>query len=220
MAKVIFVRHGQASFGAQDYDRLSDTGKRQAALTRSVLPAGARVVCGTMRRHQQTAHRATPDAPPELDPDWNEFDYLDVIRAHRPDLGTQAVLIGSMHREADPKRAFQTLYAQAMDRWACGDHDHDYAESRPAFCARVARAFRRLSETSDRPTVVVTSGGPIAVVTQSILSLSEPITRQIEFTLANASLTTFSVSSRASRLISLNSFTHLEAPHHDLVTYR
>lgn len=219
MARVILIRHGQASFGAHDYDCLSDIGERQAVLTRACMPEEAQVICGTLRRHQQTAQGAAPDASVQHDADWNEFDYLDVIRAHSPALGTQSALVEEMRNKTDPKRAFQTLYAKAMDRWASGEHNADYAETRPTFCARVARALDRLRATTDRPCVVFTSGGPIAAVVQNVLSLSEPATRQIEFTLANASLTSLSVAPDTSRLITLNSFNHLEAPH-DLVTYR
>lgn len=219
MARVTLIRHGQASFGASDYDCLSDIGERQAVLTRARMPEEAQVICGTLRRHQQTAQGAAPDASVQHDADWNEFDYLDVIRAHSPALGTQSALVEEMRSKTDPKRAFQTLYASAVDRWASGEHDADYAESRSAFCARVTRALDRLRASRDRPSVVFTSGGPIAAVVQNVLSLSEPATRQIEFTLANASLTSLSVAPDRSRLITLNSFNHLEAPH-DLVTYR
>ncbi len=219
MARVILIRHGQASFGASDYDCLSDIGARQAELIRTHVPKDANLICGTLRRHQQTAQGAAPDAFVRHDEDWNEFDYLDVIGALRPDLNTQDALITEMRSKTDPKRAFQTLYSTAMDRWASGRHDADYTESRPVFRARVARALDRLRATADRPCVVFTSGGPIAAVVQSALSLSEPVTRQIEFTLANASFTSLSVSPDTTRLISFNSFTHLET-HHDLVTYR
>jgi broad specificity phosphatase PhoE len=37
MASIYLIRHGQASFGAQDYDKLSELGRRQATLTGEYL---------------------------------------------------------------------------------------------------------------------------------------------------------------------------------------
>ena len=58
MATLYLVRHGQASFGADDYDQLSDLGHRQSRLLgeyladRGVRPA--RVMTGSLRRQRQT----------------------------------------------------------------------------------------------------------------------------------------------------------------------
>jgi broad specificity phosphatase PhoE len=59
MGVVLLVRHGQASFGTDDYDVLSETGWEQARLLgawlagRGVTPDV--VVRGGMRRHRETA---------------------------------------------------------------------------------------------------------------------------------------------------------------------
>ena len=59
MGQVHFVRHGQASFGTDDYDRLSPLGWQQARwLGRHLSETGHRydaVVSGGMRRHRETA---------------------------------------------------------------------------------------------------------------------------------------------------------------------
>ncbi|NUQ87355.1 MAG: histidine phosphatase family protein, partial [Glycomyces artemisiae] len=58
MGLLLLVRHGQASFGADDYDVLSETGWEQARLLgrwlaeRRVTPTA--VVQGGMRRHRET----------------------------------------------------------------------------------------------------------------------------------------------------------------------
>ena len=56
---LLLVRHGQASFGATDYDNLSERGHEQSRrLGEWLLRGGHRfeaVVVGGMRRHQQTA---------------------------------------------------------------------------------------------------------------------------------------------------------------------
>jgi broad specificity phosphatase PhoE len=59
---IYLVRHGQASFGAADYDVLSELGHRQAALAGAELRArGVRIdlaASGTLRRQRETAAAA------------------------------------------------------------------------------------------------------------------------------------------------------------------
>ena len=59
MGLILLVRHGQASWGAADYDQLSPLGEKQGEVLGSWLAkAGVRptrLVGGTMRRHRQTA---------------------------------------------------------------------------------------------------------------------------------------------------------------------
>ena len=98
MGSIYLIRHGQASFGADDYDVLSPTGIRQAEILGDhLLNLGVRfdrVLSGGLRRQQHTARAAlerlessglaTPEL--EVDPAFNEFEADAVIRAHLPDL--------------------------------------------------------------------------------------------------------------------------------------
>ena len=58
MGTLYLVRHGQASFGADDYDQLSDLGRRQSVrLGEYFAERGIRfdaLLAGTLRRQQQT----------------------------------------------------------------------------------------------------------------------------------------------------------------------
>ena len=58
MTLVLVVRHGQASFGADDYDQLSPLGRRQAVRLGEYFRAkGMRfeaALVGTLNRHAQT----------------------------------------------------------------------------------------------------------------------------------------------------------------------
>ena len=70
------IRHGQASFGADDYDALSDAGHEQArVLGRSLAARGIRpglVLRGTLRRHAETAAGLDLPAQVTIDPGWDE----------------------------------------------------------------------------------------------------------------------------------------------------
>src|SRR4051812_3324882 len=58
MGTLYLVRHGQASFGAADYDQLSDLGHKQSLrLGQYFAQKGIRfdgLIAGTLRRHKQT----------------------------------------------------------------------------------------------------------------------------------------------------------------------
>ena len=83
---VLLVRHGQASFGAEDYDVLSPAGVRQSALLaealrrRGVEPA--RLVSGTLRRQTETAAAFAEFGEPATDERWNEYDANEVLTHH------------------------------------------------------------------------------------------------------------------------------------------
>ena len=68
MPIVLLVRHGQASFGSDDYDSLSDLGHRQAELTgRRLAAAGLRrpvAVHGSLRRIRQPCIGTQRKPPP------------------------------------------------------------------------------------------------------------------------------------------------------------
>ena len=92
MSQVLLVRHGQASWGADDYDVLSGRGVEQSAVLGAALAARGLeptvLVAGAMRRHHQTAAAAVEaagwDVEVTTDEGWNEFDHLQVlVRATR-----------------------------------------------------------------------------------------------------------------------------------------
>ena len=92
MGVILLVRHGQASWGAADYDNLSELGHEQARIT-GAAPRGprasrpTRVVCGSMRRHRPD-RRGAPSRPPggtrdvDIDEGWNEFDHVQMLEVH------------------------------------------------------------------------------------------------------------------------------------------
>ena len=89
MGAIHLVRHGQASFGTGDYDRLSELGHEQARLAGQDMAArGLRpdvVIHGGMRRQRETAEGllagAGWDCPVEVDPRWAEYDADAVLDA-------------------------------------------------------------------------------------------------------------------------------------------
>jgi broad specificity phosphatase PhoE len=223
MGVVLLVRHGQASFGSDDYDVLSETGWQQGRLLgawladRLVSPTG--VVRGGLRRHRETAEAmiegAGWSASAEADAGWDEFDHLGVVAAHSD----------SPAGELD-RREFQRVFEAATERWTSGGFDADYAESWRGFVARVRAALARAcGEAGPGGTVVVvSSGGPIAAACAALVDPldDDPATyarlwSRFNTVLVNSSVTRVVVGSTGARLLTFNEHPHLEG---EVLTYR
>ena len=127
MPALILARHAQASFGADDYDVLSDLGRTQAAeIVAELRRRGVRVervVTGALERQRDTADpvAAAWGVDAAVDPRWDEYDADDLLsryssaraRTHRTeDDGAPAVT----------PRAFQAILESALLEWiSAGD---------------------------------------------------------------------------------------------------
>ncbi len=210
MGQILVVRHGQASFGADDYDVLSATGEEQARVVGRSL-AGLvpdLVVHGSLVRQRRTAQLAAGaagwPAPLREDPRWNELESLSQF----------AVVSGSTPDVAD-RAAFQEWYEAAMERWAGGEHDHDYTESYAGFTDRANAALADLA--SEGTVVAVSSGGPIAAIATVLLDGGPATYRRLLPGLVNTGITRVVSGRRGLTLLSLNEHQHLSR---DLLTYR
>lgn len=218
MSVLLLVRHGQASWGAEDYDVLSAHGEEQARIVgRSLAARGirpTRLVAGGMRRHHQTAAGALEgagwDLPVEVDEGWNEFDHVQMLEVHEPPERAGVQLT---------RQQFDTWFDGAMERWVSGRYDDDYEESFAAFSARVDAAVRRTVTGlgSGDTAVVFTSGGPISWVSAGLLGGGVDLWMRLNPVTVNASIAKITVGARGMTLISLNDHAHLEPDH---ITYR
>jgi broad specificity phosphatase PhoE len=220
---ILLVRHGQASFGADDYDVLSPVGHEQGReLGRWLVrngPVPATVVHGGMRRHRETWEAIAAggvDAPEEsggIDEDWAEFDHLAVLAHYAATPGA------SVDHGAD-RTVFQRVFEESTGHWAAGHEG--YPESYADFVARSRAALERVA-AAPGPALVVTSGGVIAAVAAALvapdLSPAElgPVWSRFNTVLANSSVTRVIVGSTGARLLTFNEHTHLDR---GLLTYR
>ena len=223
MSIVLLVRHGQASWGAADYDVLSPLGAEQARLLGRDLAARGLtpdvVVHGSLQRQRETARllveAATWGSPPTLDPDWDEMDHLQVLaRTPRQQAGDQQT-----------RAEFQAWFEAATDRWTGGGFDEEYDESFPRFGERVAAALRGVGAGLPPAgvAVVVTSGGPVARIAAELLAgdaATIPTYRRLAPVVVNSSVTKLVLGRRGTTLVSFNEHAHLERAGSRLVTYR
>jgi len=218
MSQVLLVRHGQASWGADDYDVLSDLGGRQATLLGEVLGLrGLRadvLLHGAMNRQRETARllgEAAGWGAWSEDATWDEMNHEEVL-ARQPH---------TFAGDTPTRREFQAWFEAATDRWTAGAHDHEYDESFAGFSDRVLGGLDRLVRDlgAGGTAVVVTSGGPIARVVTELLGGGIDVYRRIAPVVVNTSVTKVVVGERGATLVSLNEHGHLET-RPDLLTYR
>ena len=219
MSVLLLVRHGQASWGEADYDRLSQTGVRQSETLGASLAARgvepALVVRGSMRRHRETADAARSgagwSADVVQDGDWDEFDHLSTLDG--------SVLFEHLEGEPDDDRVRR--FNASIDRWASGRHDDEYAETFAAFQARVeAACARTIDGLGPRETAVIfTSGGPVAWTAARLIGGGPAVWASLSRVVVNTSATKVLVGSRGTSLVSFNEHAHLE-PSPELITYR
>lgn len=222
-ARLWLLRHAQASFGSDDYDRLSERGEQQAARLARWLVADtdlefAHAVCGTLRRHRQTlapieqafAAAARPLPPILQDPDWNEFQHEAVIRAWAHAHSDDPLLAAA--RSSSDRPAIHALLAAALHAWARGELDGAVPESWDAFGARVARARARLEALPRGRVLVVSSGGPIARCAQFALGCDAARTVKFNLALRNTALSEFRDAGDGWELRIWNMLPHLSTP--------
>jgi broad specificity phosphatase PhoE len=224
MRRVTLVRHGQASFGADNYDCLSETGKAQAIHLGRILRLQGEAVdalwSGTMHRQRDTAEACRVSArwaaPLRSCSAFDEFDHEQVLERFYP--GYRSKLADKQFHRSE----FAALFQAAMARWTGGAHDGDYTESWSAFRRRTSTALESVLQGVDKDhhAVVFTSGGVISVIVQALLGLSDSSTLQLNLTLANGSLTRLRAGAAGPRLMSLNEHSHFGGRFSHLLSWR
>jgi broad specificity phosphatase PhoE len=218
---VLLIRHGQASFGGEDYDVLSPLGERQAELAGAALraqaPAVKRVVSGTLRRQLDTA-AALGVGPPIEDARWNEFAADQVIAVH----GTAPGGLEGPAAAGITSRGFQELLDPALAGWIAAGPASSCERSWPAFVADGTAALADVAADLDRgeTAVVVTSAGVIAALAGGLMGSTEAVFTAINRVQINGALTKVVTGSRGATLVSLNDHSHLQSADRALVTYR
>ena len=230
MGEILLIRHGQASFGSADYDKLSPAGEEQAVvLGRSLRPRLRRIdrlQTGGMRRHKQTSAGCLEGMCHAMDAEenlgWNEYDHEEVIHRYRPAYKSRTVMMADMARSLNPRRAFQEMFGNAIERWMDGKHDADYQESWPEFRQRCLQALHDLKDSMGKgeTALVFTSGGPITAIIQELMGIPAQNIFRINWTLANCGITKVIYSDRGMFLSSVNEHTAFEGEFRSLITYR
>ncbi len=238
MAVIYLIRHGQAAFGAEEYDRLSPIGERQARIVghhmRRCLPQLDGLCSGGMVRQDRTAEiarEAMGEAPPPLRtvPAFAEYDHVALFKAYLPSfLASPDVEVANLEELMADSKMLERALRHVLASWM-NDLPHEgppvlaWAE----FCRSAADAMEQLlaNHGPKARLAVFTSGGIVTALLAKLLGLSPQRGLGLTVSLYNASITQFYFPRRrpASEglLMGYNNITHLEMTgDRDLITFR
>ncbi|MFG6490170.1 histidine phosphatase family protein [Roseateles sp. BYS78W] len=222
MGSLYLVRHGQASFGAADYDQLSATGHEQCRLLGAYWrERGQRfdaVFTGTLKRHAQSLAGIVEGYGEDLSavalPGLNEYDGEAVVRALHPEPASAPT---------DPEAVKQhfRLLRQGLLAWMRGETAPAGMPSYAEFSAGVADALGRvLALGVGRQVLIVSSGGPISTAVGQVLACPPESVVELNLRLRNAAVTEFVFNPKRHHLVTFNGLPQLDtAETRGLVTH-
>jgi broad specificity phosphatase PhoE len=194
------IRHGQASYGETDYDKLSDRGHVQARAVGRWL-AGRKLdalYSGPLRRQVQTADLAAEEAAgagatlPERKTllELAEYPAFEMLQHLVPRLVQENAKFAQLETAPTPRlldEAFHTILA----KWASDEWWVDGVERVSAFVARVREGLTRVlaSAGSGAKIACVTSAGPIGVAVGLTFGIPDARMVRTSIVIRNASVT-------------------------------
>lgn len=222
MGQLYLVRHGQASFGADDYDQLSELGRRQAVqLGRYWAQRGWRpdaVLMGSLRRHAQTwggiAEGAGLDLQPLVWEGLNEYDSHAVIRTVHPH---------PLARPDTPElyRHHFRLLRDGLAQWMAGTVSPAGMPTYRDFVLGITGALDHVrARHHGQKVLIVSSGGPISTAVGHVLGMSPEATIELNMRIRNSAVTEFQFNPKRHTLLTYNTLPHLDDPAlADWITY-
>jgi broad specificity phosphatase PhoE len=214
MGNLYLVRHGQASFGADDYDQLSPLGQQQSVRLgeyfRSKGVTFEAMLSGTLRRQQQTLAgicqglaQPSPEVTPQRWPGLNEYDSEAVIDAFHP------------HPRAKPDtpelyRQHFRLLRDGLIHWMHGQTQPRGMPNWVDFQRGVTDVLDHVRAHYPGNVLLVASGGPIATAVGHVLGTAPQATVELNMRLRNSAVSEFSFTPKRHILMTYNTLPHLD----------
>jgi len=230
VGSIYVVRHGQAAFGTDDYDRLTEVGFAQARLLGAHFRARRirfdAIFTGTLRRQIETAqaivegHPALAAAMPECFPGLDEYHAEAILEAHLGELPPLAAAAAARRDPTVVRDHFRVL-REALLAWA---DDRSKPAGMAAFSKfqeeAVAALVAARTRFPDGHVLLVSSGGPIAAMTAAALNAPPAAAVELNLRIRNTALSEFVATPRRHHLLSFNALPHLDThPDASLITY-
>ena len=208
MTTVYLIRHGQASAGTDNYDRLSTLGQRQSTLLGEhwqrldIAPDAA--FAGSLKRQQHTAQLVLEAS--KLDLAIQQLDQLDEYNHNHVDK------LFAMGKKSDsPGGLTFDEYHATMARWRDADPQKlEGYESFQTFENRGIEAIQAACNKGHSSVALFTSGGIVATVLKQVLGKDFTHTIKSIWNSRNSSVTTMQVEGKSTYMVDYNTVSHLE----------
>lgn len=235
MATIYLIRHGQASFGTDDYDRLSELGSRQAQVLGEYLrDCGIvfdAVYSGDLLRQRETARLALASqqvsVDHHIDSRFNEVRNDEQVQYLVPEVArTNPAIEELVERGLSSSKDYQKVIDAVFNHWVSPDCDEPRIQSWNDYSGSVRQAVQDLIEQQGggRTVGIFTSGGTIATIVAQVLGLSGEHTYKFYEPIFNCSISQLFYSSSRVSLSYFNDRSFLQVlgsqRGESLVTYR
>jgi broad specificity phosphatase PhoE len=231
MSTLYLVRHGQASFGTDNYDQLSTVGREQVALLGQFFAEAGetidRIYSGSLQRQRETAYIVAEaiglQTPIVIDQAFNEYDSDVILRRFAASLTPLELEAAGWPGLKTDRRRFQFFLERAARAWVEARIEAEDMLPWHGFHGRIQRALEQimLSEGRSKTLVLSTSGGVIGTIVAHVLGLSNHMGVELNWAVHNASITRLIYNADKVSLSMFNALPHLERDgRRQLITYR
>lgn len=214
MGTVYLVRHGQASFGADNYDKLSELGRRQCVRLGQYFRERDvhfdAVLVGTLQRQLESlagiAEGMQWQPEPLSWPGLNEYDGRAVISAVHPQ---------TLPQPSSPElvRHHFRLLREGLAQWMAGSTQPEGMPSYADFVAGITGALKHIRENHhEQKVLIVSSGGPISTAVGHVLGMPPEATIDLNMRIRNSSVTELAFTPKRHMLVTYNTLPHLDHP--------
>jgi broad specificity phosphatase PhoE len=231
MSTLYLVRHGQASFGTDNYDQLSPVGRQQAELLgRFFAESGEkidRIYSGTLQRQRETAQLIAETIghaePIVVDGAFDEYDGDVILRQFAASLSPEELQQADWPALKSDRRKFQLFLERAARAWVEARIEAEDMLPWHGFHGRIKAGLEAImrSEGRSKTLVLSTSGGVIGTTVAHVLGLSNHMGVELNWAVHNASITRLIYNAQKVTLSMFNALPHLERDGlRHLITYR
>ena len=220
MSELYLVRHAQASFGAANYDQLSDLGHRQSRWLGEHLRKRNikfdQLVLGDMVRHEQTitgicAGMQTDGADRTVLPGLNEYNFIAMTESYTQS-NADDPLIQAIADNPDDKRHHFRLLRKVLTLWT-QDKVANVPESWSDFKARVLDAQQQIIAMADSGNriLAIGSGGSISTFIGLVIGIPDDSIFDLNLQYKNTAISHFFFNAKKMNLTGFNSTPHLDS---------
>lgn len=230
MSQIYFFRHAQASYLADNYDKLSELGEKQSVILGKYLVENGyewdKVYVGGLERQKRTlklvreAYAQVGKSMPEevVMSEWNEHAGTEAIKVAFMEVVAKSEEAAQLYKEMledekTKKRNMLLVFKIFMELWSEEKIKVAGTESWAEFRARTVLGLGKVLKEAGKgeKVAVFTSGGAISsAVAETLGIVHEPKVVDINFSSRNTSFTQFLYSKQKLNLLSFNELPHLE----------
>lgn len=200
MSAIYLIRHGQASFGAQNYDKLSELGCRQARVVGEYLSDSGiyfdAAYSGDLSRQRETATLALALQPSAvshvIDSRLNEIQNDEQLKCLLPEVVKRNPQVQALvEKGLSSSKDYQKVIDAVFNYWVSPDCNDPRIQSWGDYSngARQALAEIVQAQGSGKTVGIFTSGGTIATIVAQVLGLTGEQTYQFYEPVFNCSVT-------------------------------